>query len=206
MKVLYIESKLKNSKDLELSQEEIAKLPKKLFLAYSIQYKDAALKIKQQLEKNKIKISNFQQVLGCSKINTKGPVLLIGQGRFHAKNLYLQSSAIYILENNFISKIPDAEIQSIKNKRKTALIKFLSAENIGILVTTKPGQENLKAGIKMKEQLEKKGKQAFIFISNNIDINQFENFPIDSWVNTACIGLAYDNPDIINLTELPRSF
>ena len=32
--------------------------------------------------------------------------------------------------------------------------------------------------------------------------NQFENFNIDSWINTACPGLAYDNPLIINHTEL----
>lgn len=204
MKVLYIESKLKNLDNFSLLDKEIAKLPKKLFLAYSIQYKDLAIIIKKQIEKNNIKLTNFQQVLGCSKVNTKDPILLIGQGRFHAINLCLQASEVYVLDNNIIAKISEKEIESLKNKRKAALLKFLSASNVGILVTTKPGQENLNQAVQLKEKLKKKGKNAFIFISNNIDITQFENFNIDSWVNTACQGLSYDNPLIINCNEIPK--
>jgi len=204
VKVLYIESKLKNLEDFRLSNEEITKLPKTLFLAYSIQYKDLAIIIKKQLEEIKIKVTNMQQVLGCSKINTKDPILLIGAGRFHALNIYLQNSEIYVLDNNKIIKISKEEIIKIENKRKTALLKFLSAENIGILVSTKPGQENLNLAIKLKQKLIKKGKNVFIFLSNNIDINQFENFQIDSWVNTSCSGLTYDNSNIINYSEIPK--
>jgi len=205
MKILYIPSKQKNLKD-NLSKSEIKKLPKKLFLAYSIQYRDLAIIIKDQLTKNKIKIEKFQQVLGCSKINNKNklPVLLIGSGEFHAINLYLQASEVYLLENNKIRKTSNFEIDKLKAHRKSALLKFLSAENIGILVSTKPGQENLNLAVKLKKNLEKDNKQAFIFISNNIDLNQFENFNIGSWVNTACQGLSFDNPDIINYSELPK--
>ena len=201
MKVLYIKSKQKNLES-NLSKKEINKLPKKIFLAYSIQYQDLAKLIKKQLETNKIKIEKFQQVLGCSKINTKLPVLLIGTGRFHSINLFLQTPIIYTLENNKITQVSKKEIEQIKIMKKTALLKFLHAENIGILVSTKPGQENFDKAIKLKKQLEVKQKNAFIFIADNIDINQFENFKIDSWVNTACPGLAFDNPNIINLADL----
>lgn len=205
MKILYIESKLRNL-DINLSNQEIAKLPKKLFLAYSIQYKAAALKIKKQLENNKkskISITGFQQVLGCSNINTKEPVLFIGSGDFHYLNLLLQSSSVYIIANNSIKQIPKEEIERLNAKRKTALIKFLKADNIGILVSTKPGQENLAIALKLKQKLNKKGKKSFIFLSNNINIPQFENFNIDSWINTACPGLSYDNSNIINYSEIP---
>ncbi|MFA5259230.1 MAG: diphthamide synthesis protein [Candidatus Pacearchaeota archaeon] len=202
MKVLYIESKLKNLEDFSLPSTEIAKLPKKLFLAYSIQYKSLAQKIKKQLEENKIKIVQFSQVLGCSKISSTNPVLLIGAGRFHAINLYLQAPEVYVLDNNLIASISKKEIELQKNKRRAALLKFIRAENIGILVTTKPGQENVAQATALRERLMKKGKNAFIFISNNLDIAQFENFNIDSWVNTACSGLSYDNPLIINYSEI----
>ncbi len=201
--ILYIPAIQKNL-NIKLSKTQIAKLPKKLFLAYSIQYKNLAFKIKQQLEKNKIKVQKFQQVLGCTKIKTKLPILLISTGRFHAQNLMLQSPTIHILENNKIIKIPKKETKEVKAKRKTALIKFLKANKIGILVSTKPGQENLKQAIQLKNNLKKQGKQPYIFISNNIDITQFENFNIDSWINTACPGLAFDNSDIININELPK--
>ena len=204
VKVLYIESKLRNLKNFILSEEEIAKLPKKFFLAYTIQYKSLAEQIKKQLEANNLRITKFQQVLGCSKINNKEntPILLIGAGRFHAINLYLQAPEVYVLENDKIVKISGDEINSLKNKRKAALVRFLSANNIGILVSTKPGQENLIQAIQLRKKLIKQGKNAFIFITNNIDTSQFENFNIDSWVNTACPGLSYDNSNIINYNEL----
>ena len=205
MKLLYIPAIQKNL-NIKLSKAEIKKLPKKILLAYSIQYQDLAILYKKELEKNKIKIPKFQQVLGCSKISNKNnlPILLIGTGRFHAQNLYLQTPTLYVLENNKITRIPKADIDKLKAKKKTALIKFLGAERIGILVTTKPGQENLRKAQALKQKLEKQGKQAYIFISNNIDTSQFENFNIQSWVNTACSGLAMDNSKIINIADLPK--
>jgi len=203
MKTLFIEARLKNL-NVNLDKQEIAKLPKTLFLAYSVQYKNIIPLIKKQLENNKIKITKMQQVLGCSKVNTKDPILLIGQGRFHAINLYLQAPSIFVLENNKITKISEQEIEKVKNKRKAALLKFLHAENIGIIVSTKPGQENLAIALKIKQKLESKynDKKFYMFLSNNIDLSQFENFNIQSWINTACPGLANDNSAIINYEEL----
>jgi len=200
--ILYIPTIQKNL-DINLSNKEIAKLPKKLFLAYSIQYKELAKQIKSQLQKNHIKIPKFQQVLGCSKVNTTLPILLVSTGKFHAQNLMLQTPILYVVDGNKIIKVSDKEIQKLKIKKKTALMKFLKADKIGILVSTKPGQERLKDAINLKKKLKNKNKKPFIFISNNIDINQFENFNIDSWVNTACSGIAMDNPNIINVDDLP---
>ena len=47
----------------------------------------------------------------------------------------------------------EQEIEQLKIKRKTALMKFLNADKIGILVSTKPGQENMKQAQKIKEKL-----------------------------------------------------
>jgi diphthamide biosynthesis enzyme Dph1/Dph2-like protein len=201
VKVLYIESKLKNQ-DFILAEQEIKKLPKNIFLAYSLQYRSVAEKIKKQLLASNIKITKFQQVLGCSKIKTDIPVLLIGAGRFHATNLFLQAPKVYLLEASTIIEIPYKDIELLKIRLKTSLIKFLNASNIGILVSTKPGQENLDKAIDLRQKLKKKGKSAYIFMSSNIDPTQFENFNIDSWVNTACSGLSMDNPEIINYDEL----
>lgn len=207
MKTLHIPAIQKNL-NIKLNKSEIAKLPKKLFLVYSIQYQSLANNIAEQLKQQKIKIQKKQQVLGCSKIFNKNnlPILLISTGKFHAENIMLQTSALFVLENSKIIKISQSEINKLKAKRQTALIKFLKAERIGILVSTKPGQENLNKAIKLKKQLEnqKIPKQAHIFISNNIDISQFENFNIDSWINTACNGLARDNSSIINISDLPK--
>ena len=203
MKTLYIEA-FQKSDLIELDNSEIKKLPKRLFLAYSIQYKKLAESIKKQLIENGIKLERFQQVLGCSVVKTNLPILLVSTGKFHARNLFLQTPILYVLENDKIIQIPKKDIENQRIMRKTALMKFLSSENIGILVSTKLGQENLDKAIKLKADIEKKGKNAFIFLSNNIDISQFENFNIGSWVNTACPGLCFDNSSIINMNEVPK--
>jgi len=122
MKTLFIPATLKNlDKIPPIPLKEIAKLPKKLILAYSIQFKPLIPIIQKQLENNNITLTKTQQVLGCSIINSKStsknpqltastktkqlPILLIGQARFHAQNLYTQTSKIFILENNKITQI-----------------------------------------------------------------------------------------------------
>ena len=203
MEILHIEARYKNLK-VDILKSEIKKLPRILNLVYIIQYKDAISKIKKQLESNQIQVKKVQQVLGCSKINSKIPLFFIGDGKFHLINLYSQNPNIYylnILKEKKIKKISKKEIEKIKINKKICLIKFLNAKKIGLLVTTKPGQENLDCAINFKKILIKRGKIPYIFISNNIDINQFQNFNIDFWVNFSCPGLKQDSKEIINYLE-----
>jgi 2-(3-amino-3-carboxypropyl)histidine synthase len=202
LSLLYIEAR--QDFEFQLTTKEIKKLPKKLFLAYSLQYKTLAESIKKQLQAKNIKIEKFQQVLGCSRVKTNLPIFLVSTGKFHAQNLFLQAPIIYVLENKQIIKVSKETIIDIETKKKTALMKYLGADNIGILVSTKPGQHNLKQALTLKNALIKKNKQAHLFLSNNIDQKQFENFQIDSWVNTACSGLSMDNYNLININEIPK--
>ena len=196
MKLLFIESKKKLNLDLE--EIDFSMLPKEVFLAYSIQFKELAEKIKAKLGK---RVKGFSQVLGCSLIKSKYPILLVGSGRFHALNLALKGNALYILEGAKIKKLEEKEVEKIKAKRKAALSRFYSAENIGILVSTKPGQENLKEAVEIRKELAKKGKKSFIFLADNISLEELENYPIDSWVNTSCPALTFD-AKVVSLWEL----
>ena len=79
-------------------------------------------------------------------------------------------------------------------------MKFLSSKNIGILVSIKPGQYNLKKAFALKKKL--RDKKCYIFLSDNIGAEQLENFPfIECWVNTACPRIA-DNLNVVNISEL----
>ncbi len=203
MKTLFIPTKIKSkinkSKILEISK----KLPKNIVIAYSIQYKDIIEEIKKILSKNH-KIIQVIQVLGCS--NPKFPkdtqvIILISSGKFHAISLAKESKLpVFILENNKLEKIPKQEIESLEKKQKVSYMKFLNAEKVGILISTKPGQENIKKSIVLKNKL--KDKKSYLFISNEINSKEFENFPdIQSWVNTACPRLDFDS-SIINLNKI----
>lgn len=205
MKTLFVPAKSTlQITDLEL--KDLSKnLPKNLAIAYSIQYRELAEKIKKYLSK-KHKITFFTQVLGCSKPkipkDTKA-VLLIGDGKFHATSLaYETKIPVYLFSRGILTKISKQEIEVLEKKQKGAYLKFLHAEKIGILISTKPGQENLKKAIQFSKKLKK--KTPYLFISNNIDTNEFENFQIDSWVNTSCPRMDMNQGPIINIDKIKR--
>ncbi len=203
MKTIFIPAKVVS----EVNEEKIKSLslPKNIAIAYSIQYKDIAEKIREILYK-KNNITEIIQVLGCSKPNfskNTEAVLLIGSGEFHAVSLAYESKLpIYILEQERLRKISKEEISAFEKKKKASYLKFLNSDNAGILVSTKPGQENLKKAIALKNKL--KNKKSYLFISNEADTGQFENFnDIKAWINTACPRLDFD-ASVINISDLER--
>src|SRR3989344_3241169 len=169
MKTLYIpaysSSKANSSKILEISEN----LPENIAIAYSIQYKKIADEIKQILS-SKHKIAKTIQVLGCTipvLPKETQAVLLIGSGEFHAVSLALETGLpIYILNNSNFKRISEKDISSLKIRQKSSYLKFLNADNIGILISTKHGQQNLKKAQIFKNSL--KNKNAYLFIGDNI--------------------------------------
>jgi len=177
----------------EIPKKEIFdKLPEKIFLVYSIQYKPLAEKIKKILGK---KVNGFQQVLGCSEVKTNLPILLIGSARFHSNNLIQKEKDVWIFDEGKLEHLDKKDFKF----SKTALIKYLNSDKIGILVSTKYGQENLSKAIKFKS---KSQKQSYLFICDSIDTQEFENFGLDSWINTACPNIIGNSKNIVNLSEL----
>jgi diphthamide biosynthesis enzyme Dph1/Dph2-like protein len=204
MKTLFIETRRKLENPELNPNIDASKLPSEIFLAYSIQYKQLAEQIKEKIQKAGRKVKGFQQVLGCTKLQTKFPILLIGSGRFHALNLALQNKEVYIYNNSIITKISEKETEELKKRKIASFSKFLHSTNIGIIVSTKPGQNNLNKAKSFIEQAEKKypEKRFYLFFSNNINIAELENFQADIWVNTACPGLIYDSPKLVNIDDI----
>ena len=217
MKTLFIESRYKGK--ITLGKIKTDKFPKNIGLITTVQFVDHLNKIKNYLiNKNKkvfVEKGNQKypaQILGCDlsagdKIKNKVEAFLyIGDGKFHPLGLAIKTNKdVFCFNpfNNHFSKIKKQEIADYKKTLKVKKIRFLSAENIGILVSTKPGQNNLKKALNLKKQLEKKDKRCCIFISDTLNLNELENFPfIDFWVNTACPRMEGDSKDIINVEEV----
>jgi len=203
MKQLFIPAKIK----FEINAKKIfeLKLPKRIAIAYSIQFQETASRIKKILSKNH-EITQFIQVLGCSRPkfskDTKA-ILLISSGKFHVVSLaYETNLPVYILESDKLRKISDEEIDLIRKKKKSSYVNFLNSEKVGVLISTKPGQENLKKSLSLNKII--KNKQTYYFISDEINTKEFENFSeIQSWVNTSCPRLDFDS-SVINLSDLER--
>jgi 2-(3-amino-3-carboxypropyl)histidine synthase len=203
MKNLFIPV-IANAHLIENLKEVSKKLPKSIAIAYSIQYKKIAEEIKEKLSKEH-QVTKFIQILGC--LNPQFPketkaVLLIGSGKFHGVSLALETKLPIYIYNKDLVKISEKEIEALRIKKKAAYIKFLSAKRIGILVSTKPGQENLKQALSIKKAL--KDKDSYLFIGDNLNISEFQNFQIESWINTACPRLDMDF-SVINVADLLKN-
>ena len=203
MKTIFIPAKINS--EINIKKFQSLNLPKNIAIAYSIQYKEIASKVDKILSKNH-KITGIIQVLGCSRpkfSKDTQAILLVSSGKFHAVSLAAETNLpIYIVEADKLRKISKEEVDSFNKRKLASYMRFLNAEKVGILVSTKPGQENLKKALSLKTKL--KNKKSYLFISNNIDLREFENFDINSWINTACPRLDFDS-SVINLNNLNPS-
>jgi len=210
MKPLYIETRRK-FKDIDLSI--LDKLPgKTISLAATIQYIGLIPKVKKYLESKGKKVilkkgAYYEgHVLGCNSSaldNSTDTLLIITDGKFHAMNNAIQlQKEIYVFTTKTLEKIEQKEIDSHNKKAETKKKKYLTAQKVGLLVSTKHGQRQ-KTIHNIKQQIEKTNKEVYLFEANDINVAEFENFPqIQIWVNTACSGLARDDMRIINLTDI----
>jgi len=200
MKTLFIPTR----KKLSLSKKilnSLNNLPSPLSIFYSIQFESQAKQVKESLANSKV--NNFSQVLGCAspKVSkdTKA-ILLIGSGLFHAKSIAINSSCpVFILENNNIIQLKEKDIEDLKKLKKSAYMKFLTEDKIGILISTKPGQQRLSQAMKFAKSLNKK---YYFFISNELSSLEFENFGIKSFVNSACPRMDMASNSVINIQDL----
>ena len=221
--------------EIKLSEEILIYLQKhkiqSLGLFASVQFLQLD-RIKKQLEQlgisihtSKAKRANVPvQILGCdmyhdsfdANIFSAVDILLyIGDGLFHPKALLLSQiikdtcKPVLIWDpiGQCMSIISQKDIQQQVNKTMANLKKFLLANTIGILVTVKPGQQYLANALKLEEEIKKKGKQAYIFIDDTLDLRHMENYPfVDVWVNTACPRIGADDQvhaakPLINIRE-----
>lgn len=164
MKTLFIEAIKNITLDKEKLREMERMLPDTIYISYSIQFKKLAEQIRKEIENHKKKkILGFSQVLGCSDIKTQAKaVLLIGEARFHALNLAsISEKEVFIFDNHSTSRISKEEIEAMKKADKGKYLKFLSSERVGIIISTKPGQNKRETGINIKKNLEKQGKKFF---------------------------------------------
>ena len=143
------------------------------------------------------------QLLGCNIESFPGvdAFLYIGDGMFHPKALVMKNNKsvfIYNPFNNKITKIDMKDIEKIIKKERAGYVRFLSSENIGVLISTKHGQNDYKKALNLSKKYPK--KEFYFLAYDTIDFGDLENYPfIDVFVNTACPRIGLD--DSLNLTK-----
>lgn len=200
MKIMFVEAKY---------NKDIREVLKKVKTKGKIGIVTTAQHIHQLKDTKKIIKNSIigGQILGCNFKNTEkiknkvDSFLFIGSGDFHPLELALRTGKeVYVANpyNNQVSKISKEDIEKKKREIKGKYLKFLNAKKVGILVSTKPGQYNIKKALKLRKKLK---KESYVFIFNTLREEELENFPdIDIFINTACPRIECKR--IINICDL----
>jgi len=162
MKTHFVETKLK--KKVVLPKRIIDKLPEKIMLVITTQLAEQKESIIKQLEVagkkvflKKLRHTTFEgQILGCDTEKIEGnfeAFFYIGDGLFHPQALIIKNGKpVHIY--NFIQKkyslMTKKDSEIIRKRLTAAKTAFFMSKNIGVLVTTKQGQNKLSEFMKIK--------------------------------------------------------
>jgi len=142
--------------------------------------------------------------------------LFIGSGRFHVVMLASSIIANAIKKQKGFTinkKIPkvytidlDGRLDTINysniiKTKKIKYFKFVNSKKIGIIISLKPGQFNMKAALNIEKKIKKFRKEVYMFVSDNINVNQLQDYNVDLWITSACPGLSLEK-NMINIDEL----
>ena len=218
MPVIYVHASI--DVDVDKMVEEI--LPslseyKVIGLTTTVQHTHQVDEMKRKLEEKRVNVQVGKgtgktpldgQILGCSymtAINIMDKVdvyLYIGGGRFHPTGIVMSTGKPVIVANPYngqISKISEDDLMDVAKRRVAAVTVARNAKKFGILVSSKPGQNNFEKAVELQKGLKEQGKEAVIIYMDEIRADHVNNYSEpEILVNTACPRIAIDGIDGID--------
>ena len=204
MDIHYIEVRYKINK-LKNFEKLLNILPKEIGIVTTLQFLDVAQLIEKELSKRGYIVhvgkSPYIQyrmlVLGCDPLAANIPVktiLFIGEGLFHPIEIARRFNKKVIVYSPLTGNIKVLPPDSSFIKRIYILLdKLKSSKIVGLVTSIKPGQYFYNEMLHWKKILENEGKEVYLFLTDNIDFDEFQNFPhIEFWVIFACPRLIDD--------------
>lgn len=210
--VLYLNAKI-NIPIADLVEEIIPKLNewKIISLVTTIQHTHQLNELAKSLNKKGIKTiigkgnnsTIFDgQILGCnfSVLNDLPEevdgIVYVGGGNFHPLGLSISTGKPVLIANPYnlkINLLNESDVMLLAKKRMAAITITKNAKNIGILVSSKPGQNSLIIAEELMDKLNKKGIISFIMYLDEIKAETLNNFSeADAFLDTACPRIAID--------------
>ncbi|MDD1661846.1 MAG: diphthamide biosynthesis enzyme Dph2, partial [Methanomicrobiales archaeon] len=133
------------------------------------------------------------QVLGCSFSGARetgcGEILYVGTGLFHPQGIQLATGARVIAIDPLLATATTVDAGRLKRRRHALMEKAKEAERIGIILSTKSGQQRLA----LARRLAGLSKKAVLVALCEVTPGELLNLGFDCYVNTACPRLAYDD-------------
>ncbi len=136
---------------------------------------------------------NRGQVLGCSFAAARAThapeILFVGTGVFHPIGIALSTGARVIALDPLTGIAEEVSGDALLRRRFAIMEKARDAESIGIIVSSKSGQERMA----LAERLSALSKKAMIVTMREVSPDELLNLGFACYVNTACPRLAYDD-------------
>lgn len=133
------------------------------------------------------------QVLGCSFSAARVPgaevILYVGTGLFHPVGIALATKATVVALDPFAGTVQEVSGERLLRRRFAVIERAKTAETIGILVSSKSGQNRLA----LARRLATLSERAVLVTAREVSPDELVNLGFSCYVNTACPRLAYDD-------------
>jgi 2-(3-amino-3-carboxypropyl)histidine synthase len=133
------------------------------------------------------------QVLGCSfaaaRASGVDEILFVGTGLFHPTGIAIATRARVIALDPLSGTAQEVRGDTLIRRRFAVIEKARGARTVGIIVSTKSGQQRRK----LAEHLVRLSNNAVIVIMREVTPDELLNLGFACYVNTACPRLAYDD-------------
>jgi len=209
--VLFIEaySQIDVMKVVEESLEELENY-QKVGIVTTIQHLNMLSDIKKFLVENGKEVITKEgvgtregQVLGCNfraiRDIDADAFLYVGSGNFHSLGIKLFTEKPVIIADPYMNEVRNIEefADRILRIRFAKITKAKEAEKFGIIVSSKKGQFRPDLAKKLKNLINKCGKEAFIIMMDNIFPDLLLPYmKLDAFVVTACPRVAIDDANM----------
>jgi 2-(3-amino-3-carboxypropyl)histidine synthase len=132
-------------------------------------------------------------VLGCSftaaRATGADEILFVGTGLFHPLGISLATGARVIALDPLAGTAQEVSGDTLKRRRFAEMEKAKGARTIGIIVSTKSGQQRMA----LARRLAALSPRAVIVTMQEVSPDELLNLGFDAFVNTACPRLVYDD-------------
>jgi len=133
------------------------------------------------------------QVLGCSfsaaKMTGADEILFVGTGLFHPVGMAIATRARVIALDPLAGTAQEVKGDALMRRRFAVMEKARGARNVGIIVSTKSGQQRME----LARRLVSLSPAAVIVLMREVIPDELLNLGFACYVNTACPRLAYDD-------------
>ena len=136
---------------------------------------------------------NRGQVLGCNfaaaKATGADEILFVGTGLFHPVGIAIATNSRVIALDPCTGDTREVNGDTLLRRRFALIENARSAKTIGIIVSTKHGQQRME----LAQHLAKLSPEAVIVTMREVNADELLNLGFSCYVNTACPRLAYDD-------------